>query len=56
MLASIYNKQHRKIVESNIISNYNTIQQRPDFFNLCPYLLPSRLGLKNTPIASLQRG
>ena len=35
-IISIHNKQHRKIVESCIISYYNTIKQRPSFFNLSP--------------------
>ena len=39
MLVNIHNQQHRKIVEASIISKYNTIKQRPGFFNLSPYLV-----------------
>ena len=34
MIIRIHNNQHRKIVESNIISNYNMIKQRPYTINL----------------------
>ena len=39
MLVNIDNKQQRQSVESSIISNYNPIKQRPDFFNIGPYLV-----------------
>ena len=29
MLLYVHNKQHKKIVESRIISNYNDIKQKP---------------------------
>ena len=29
----LLNKRHEKIVDSKIIYNYNTIKQRPGFFN-----------------------
>ena len=39
MLIHIHNKQHRKIIESNIILNYHNIKQtkRPVFSNLTLY-------------------
>ena len=37
MLINIHKKQHKKIVDSSIISNYNTVKQRPIF--LCFFFL-----------------
>ena len=52
MLVNILNKQHRKIVEFSIISNYNTIKQWPGFFNLSPYLVKLDLNCYNIPYLS----
>ena len=37
MLVNSIIKKRPKIVESNIISNHNTIKQKPIFFNLSLY-------------------
>ena len=39
MLDNIHNKKHRKIVETRLISNYKTINERSIFFKLSPYLI-----------------
>ena len=34
----IHDKNKHRIIESSAISHYNTIEQRPGFFNISPYL------------------
>ena len=52
MLIYIDNKKHQKIVESRIISNHNTIKQRPSSFNLSSNL--TRFVFKSYKIPSLK--
>ena len=47
MLVNIHNKMYINIVESNIISNYNTIKYQHVFFNLSPYLVKSVINSYN---------
>ena len=39
MLVSIHNKQHRKLVDSNFISNHITIKEKTTLFNSSSYLV-----------------
>ena len=52
MLVNMHSKQHRKIVESNIISNYNQIKQKPGLINLSPYLVKLVLNSYNNPLSN----
>ena len=39
LLVYIHFKKYREMSESRIVSNYNTINQKPDFFNVTSYLV-----------------
>ena len=34
MFLNIHNKEHRTIIESDIISNYDKMKQRPSFYRI----------------------
>ena len=52
ILVNLHNKKHRKSVDSSIISNYNSMKQRPGFSNLSSHLF--KLVLKNYKIPYLR--
>ena len=49
MLINLHNKQHRKGIESSILSNYNTDRNWAGFYNLTAYLVKLALNYLNIP-------